>query len=123
VLRTREDFGRGAYFYEAAAIHDRNSVRHALNRRQVVRDQQIRDVNALLEPLQQGEDSTAYRDVERRSRLIEDHERGLRRDRSSDPNALQLAPAQLVRIAVHMLGEETDRQEQLFDRAVPLVAV
>src|SRR5206468_2550174 len=54
---------------EAAEIHDADAVRHLVDHRQIVRDEQVGQAEFALEILHQVEDLRLYRNVERRRRL------------------------------------------------------
>ena len=64
---------------------------------------------SLLQLDQQVDDLGADRDVERRDRLVADHQLRLQDHRPGDADALVLAAGQLVRVAVDQLGREPGR--------------
>ena len=66
------------------------------------------EAEVLLELAQEVEDLRLDRDVQRRDRLVGDHQLGLQRERPCDADALSLAAGELVRVAVVMLGVESD---------------
>ena len=65
---------------------------------QVVRDEEVGELQPLLQIQQQVHDLRLHRDVERRDRLVGDDERRLQRERARQADALALAAAELVRI-------------------------
>ncbi len=71
-----------------AALMD--TVRHVLDDRQIVADEQQREAELLLQVLQQVDDLRLDRDVERRDRLVADDQFGLRRECPGDADALAL---------------------------------
>ena len=82
---------------------------------QIVRDEEIRQLQLLLQVHQQVDDLRLHRDVERRDRLVEDEERRVQRERARQADALPLAAAELVRIALEVRRVEADEPEQLGD--------
>ena len=60
------------------------------------------------------------RDVQRRDGLVRDDEIGPRSERSGDANALPLAAAELVRIAIGMLRLQSDLREQVLNALATL---
>ena len=86
--------------------------------REVVRDEDVGEVELALQVLQQVQDLRLHRDVERRDRLVADDQLRLERERARDPDPLALAAGELVRVAVDVLGREADAGEQLADAAL-----
>ena len=70
---------------------------------EVVRDEQVRKPKLALEVLQQVDHLRLDRDIEGGYRLVAHDEPRLDRERSSDADALPLAPEKLVRIALRVL--------------------
>ena len=64
---------------------------------QVVRDEQVREAELLLQLLQQVDDLRLNRNVQCRHRLVRNDEIRLGGDRSGDSYPLPLAPGELVR--------------------------
>ena len=86
--------------------------------REVVRDEQVREVELLLQLLEQVDDLRLDRDVERGDRLVRDDEVGVERERAGEPDPLALAAGELVRIAARGVGRQADDLEQLADALV-----
>ena len=82
---------------------------------QIVRDEQIRQLQLLLQIHQQVDDLRLHRHVERRHRLVEHQERRVERQRARQTDPLPLAAAELVRIPLEVRGIEADEAEQLRD--------
>ena len=81
--------------------------------REVVRDEEVREIELPLQLLEQVDDLRLDRDIERRDRLVEDHEVRVDRERASDADALALAARELVRVAGGGVRREADDLEQL----------
>ena len=62
---------------------------------EVVRDEQVRQLQPLLQIHQQVDDLRLDRDVERRDGLVGDDERRVQRERAREPDALPLSAAEL----------------------------
>ena len=84
---------------------------------QIVRDEQIGQLQPLLQIHQQVDHLRLHRDVERRDRLVGDDERRIERERARQADPLALAAAELVRVARQMRRIEADQLEQLRDLA------
>ena len=81
------------------AIHHRHAAADVLDQPQVVRDEQVGQLQLLLQIHQQVDDLRLHRHVERRHRLVGDDQRRVQRERARQADALPLAAAELVRIA------------------------
>ena len=91
-----------------------------LDQPQIVRDEQVGQLQLRLQVDQQFDDLRLNRHVERRHRFVGDDERRVQRQRARDADALPLAAAELVRIALEMAALEPDQLEQLGDPRAPL---
>ena len=107
---------------EPPAIHHGHAVADLAHEPQIVRDEEIRQAEALLQVEQEVDDLRLHGDVERRDGLVADDERRLERDRARDADALALAAAELVRIFRRVRGIEPDHLEELADPRDALVA-
>ena len=79
---------------------------------EIVRDEQHRQLQPVLQIEQQVDDLRLHRDVERRYRLVGDHQRRIERQRARDADALALAAAEGVRKARPRRGRQADQIEQ-----------
>ncbi len=86
---------------------------------EVVRDEEVGEVEVLLERLEQVDDLRLDGDVERRDGLVADDEVGVERERAREADALALAARELVRVARARVGGQADDLEQLAARACP----
>ena len=80
--------------------------------RQVVGDEQVRQVELLPKVLQQVDDLRLDGDIQRRHRFIQHQELRLDRQSAGDADALTLAAAELVRISRREIGLQRDSTEQ-----------
>ena len=85
-------------------IHDGNPVGDVPHDRQIVRDEQVREAELLLQILHQVDHLRLNRDVERAHRLVGDDDLRIGRERAGDADALTLAAGELVRISVAVLA-------------------
>jgi hypothetical protein len=104
---------------DPAQIHDGDTVGHMANHRQVVADQQKGHAVLALDVGQQIEDLAADGNVERGDRLIGDNQAGFRRQGTRDGDALALAAAELMWIAVDIDPGQSDRGDHLDDAPAP----
>ncbi len=104
---------RGRDLDDLAEVHDRDPVRDVADDREVVRDEEVRQLEVGLEGLEQVDDLGLDRDVERRDRLVADDEVRVERERAREPDALALAARELVRVARRRIRGKPDDLEQL----------
>ena len=83
--------------------------------RQVVGDEQVGQPQALLQVLEQVDHLGPDGDVKGRDRFVGDDEVGLKSECAGDADALALAAAEGVRVAVHGVGRQPDQLQQLGD--------
>ena len=115
-----EDALRGRQLDDAPAVHHRDALADLAHQPQVVRDEEVREAQPLLQIEQQIHDLRLHRDVERRDRLVADDERRLERERAREADALPLAAAELVRI---LRRRRRDRARPARTAAAPAPAV
>ena len=113
VLGVVEEPRRVAHFDDAAEVHHGRAPADVLDEPQIVRDEEIREPQFLLQLDQQIHHLRLNRHVERRDRLVRDDERRVQRERARDADALALAAAELVRIAIDRRGIEPDEAVEL----------
>ena len=94
--------------HDAAEVHDDHFVGDQLDDGQVVRDEDVGDAGRFLQVHQQVQHLRLDRDVERRDRLVGDHQARLEHQRARDRDPLALAAREHVRIAPVVLGREAD---------------
>src|SRR2546430_270103 len=111
-----------ATFDDPAEVHDRHPVAHVLDHPEIVGDEQQREPELPLQVVQQVQYLGLDGDVERRHRLVRDDEARADRERARDPDALALAAAELVWIAVRRVGRQADEGEKLVDARAALAA-
>ena len=100
VQRLLVEFRAGRQLHQLAEIHDRHAGRDVADHAEVMRDEQVGQLQVLLQLLQQVDDLGLDGDVERRDRLVADDEVGRGGERAGDADPLPLAAGELVRIAV-----------------------
>ena len=91
-----------------------------LDHAEIVADHDVGQPELVLELEQQVDDLGADRDVERRDRLVADHQLGLQDQRAGDADALALAAGEFVRVAVGMLGTQADLGHHVGDAVLDL---
>ena len=105
---------------DAAEIHHRDAVADVLDHREVVRDEQIRQLQFVLQIHQQVDDLRLDRDVERGDRLVADDQVRVERQRAGDADALALPAGEFVGIGLHRLRPQSDSLEQMRHPVAPL---
>ena len=118
MLRVGEDRRRVAFLDQFARRQHRDPVAEHAHHREIVADEDQRQVEVVAEPAEEEEDLRLGRDVEAGDDLVGDDELGLERQRPGDADALALAAGQLVRVAAEKRGRQPDDVEQL-GRALP----
>src|SRR5207245_174761 len=83
------------------------AVRHVLDDRQIMADEEQCEAELPLQILQQVDDLRLDGDVERRDRLVADDQLGLRRKRPGNADALALAARNFVRSSTQRVARPT----------------
>src|SRR2546426_3317689 len=107
-----EQLGRSRPLEDPAEVHDRDTVRHVPHHAEVVRDEEVREVLPLLYFLEEVQDLGLDRHIEGAGRFVEEQELRFRREGAGNRDALTLAPGELVREAVEVLGSQADLLQQ-----------
>ena len=89
---------------DPAAMHHRDPVAEIADHAKVVADQHEAEPQPPLQLQQQVENLPAQRDVERRGRLVRHDQPRVERKRARDDDALPLAAAECVRVALAGIG-------------------
>ena len=90
---------------------------------EVVRDEQVRQVELVLQIHQQVDDLRLNRHVKGGHRLVRHDQFGSDGERARDADPLSLTAGELVGIVVHLLGPQTDPLEKSGDPVLLLGAV
>ncbi len=118
--RPRADLLGRAELDQLAEVHHADPVADVGDRGEVVGDEQVGEPELALQVAQQVQHLCLDRHVERRDRLVADHELRLERERPRDADPLALPAGELVRIPVDHVGVEPDRLQQLGDARLAL---
>ena len=97
MLRALVDVVPVADLDDLAEVHDRDPLAEVPHHRQVVRDEDERQVQLALQVAQQVDHLRLDRDVQRGDRLVGDDQLRAQRERAGDADALALAAGELVR--------------------------
>ncbi len=98
-----------------AQVHNGNTIGDVLHDREVVSNEEICGTELVLKFLKQVQDLCLDGNIQSGNRLVADNQLGLQRKCAGNADALALAARELVRIAVDVLGVQTDDVEQLAD--------
>ena len=104
---------------DLAEVHHRDAIRDVADDREIVRDEEIRELELPLEIRKQVDDLSLNRDVERRHRLVEHDEVRVEGERAGKADSLSLSSRELVREAVSVLRAQSDDAQQLVDAGFP----
>jgi hypothetical protein len=98
---------------DLAQVHDGDAVGDVADHGEVMRDEEVGQVELVLQLHEQVEHLGLDRDVERRDRLVRDDELRPQHERPGEADPLALAAAELVRVAARGLGAEADALEHV----------
>src|SRR3954447_4827360 len=115
-----EQFAGRRELDDLAQVHHRDPVTHVLDHGQVVRDEHVGEVELLLQIRQQVDDLRLDRYVQRRHRLVADHQLRPQREGARHPDPLPLATGEVGREPVVVLGVQPDQLHQFLDLLLPL---
>ena len=101
-------------------IHNRDTVRHVLDDREIMTDEEQRQAKFPLQILKQIHDLRLDGDVERRDRLVADDQVRLRRERPCDADALALSALEFVRPSVQRITRQVHGVHQRGDFRIKL---
>ena len=104
---------RRPFLFHLAMTHDDEPAGERGHHTQVMRDEQVGQIVALLQVAQQIDDLRLDQHVERAGRLIKDNEGRLQHDGARDRDTLALAAGKFVRIAEARIRIEPDIVERL----------
>ena len=113
--RRLEDRLGGAALHDDAQIHDRDPVTHQADDPQVVRDEDIRQVELPLHLFEEAQDRRLHGDVQAGSGFIEDDEARVQHQGARQGRPPLLSAAELVRIALQVVRFQPDRRDDLFE--------
>ena len=122
MLRVGVKLPAGRLLDDPAQVHHRHLIGEVLDHRQVVRDEQVRDVQLVLQVVEQIEDLRLNRNVQRADRLVADDEIGRKGDGAGDADALPLAAGEFVRISGGVGRVEPDALQQRGDAVALFLA-
>jgi hypothetical protein len=100
---------------DLAHVHDGDAVADVADDGKIMGDEEIGQVELRLELLEQVDHLGLNGHVERADRLVADNELRFQRERSGNSDALTLAAAELVRVAVRKVRVQPDDAEHLPD--------
>ncbi len=103
-----EDRILGALLHRPAQVHHHDVVGDVVHHAQIVRDEEVGELELDLQLAQQVQDLRLDRDVERRDRLVRHHQLRPQHQGAGDGDALALAAREHVGIAVVMLRPQAD---------------
>ena len=115
-----EDLLPWRHLDDLAEIHDRDTVRHVLDDREIMTDEEQRQAKFPLQILKQIHDLRLDGDVERRDRLVTDDQVRLRRERPCDADALALSALEFVRPSVQRITRQVHGVHQRGDFRIKL---
>ncbi len=108
---------------QPAGVHDRDAVAHVADHAHGVRDEDIGELVFILQVLQQVEDLGLDGHIQRRDRLIGDHQLGVDHQRAGNADALALPTAEAVRETPQVLDAQAHLQDHLGDPVFQLSPV
>ena len=100
---------------DLAQVHDGHPVADVFDDGEVVRDEKVGEAEFLLQVAEEIDDLRLNRDIERRDGFVGDNHFGLERKGAGNAKALPLTAGERVRVAIHVLGFESDHLQQVHD--------
>ena len=113
MLRLREQLLARRDLDELPEVHHGDSVAEVLDGREIVRDEQARELEVLLQVAQQVEYRRLHGNIQRGHRLVRDEQARRDGEGARETDALALPARELVRIAEPQLRPQADGVEQL----------
>jgi len=113
----------GAAFHDLAQIHHGHAVRDVFDHREIVRDEQIGEVELFAQLDQQVDDLRLNGDIQGRDGLVEHHEARVEGQSAGHTDALPLASGEFMGIAVQIARVEAHLFERLDHFFQPLLPV
>ncbi len=106
-----EDVVHVARLDDLPVLHHGDAVAGRAHDLHLVRDDDDGDAELGVDAPQEREDLARRLGVERGGRLVGEEDRGLRRERAGDPDALLLPARELARVGLRLVGEPHEREE------------
>jgi hypothetical protein len=97
---------------DTTEVHDSNPVAHVLYNGQIVRDEEVGEIQFLLQLVQEIDHLGLHGNVECRHRFVADDEFRFHGKGSGDPDPLSLSTAELVRITPEMFGPQAHELQE-----------
>src|SRR6185437_10820672 len=101
--------------HDAALPHYDDAMRQSPHNLEIMADEEISEIALFLKAAQKLDDLRLNRHIESRSRLIENHQLRLQRQRAGDSDTLPLPAGELVRVAVHQRRIEAGIEQRAGD--------
>ena len=108
-----------AEFNDASQIHDRDAVAKMSDDTQVMRNEQIGQIEFPLQLHQQVQDLGLNRNIQSRDRFIGNNQLRTQRQRPGNTDTLPLASTELMRIPIEVILAQADEFQQLPDLGLP----
>ena len=99
--------------HHVSQVHNRNTVGDMLYNQKVMRDEEIRDAQLILQILKHVQNLRLNRYVQSRYRLIADDEGRIHCQRTGNADSLSLSAGKLMCVAHRMLGIQSDGLQEL----------
>ncbi len=113
MLGIREQRFGARVLHQHAHVHDCNAIADVLHHAQVVGDEQVGQAVLFLQVLQEVQNLGLHGHVEGGDRLVEDDQLRIQRQGPGDADALPLAAAEGVGIAVQVLRPQSHHAQQI----------
>src|SRR5262249_175755 len=107
---------------DAAEISEQDSVGDVRDHAEGVADEEIGEAELFPKRDEEVDDLRLDGDVERRYRLVTDHELRFYRERAGDADALPLPARELVRVAPLVTGIEPHPAQEIVEKCIELIA-
>src|SRR5512139_321114 len=103
-----EKLFRASMFHQLSDVHHHNAVANVFDHAEIMRDEQIGEMEFALQVLEKIERLRLDRNIQRADGFITDHQLRVERQSACQTDALALSAGEGVRVTLHVFGTQPD---------------